>query len=140
MRGFWATAIAMCLSAAACSGSDELTEDFDAGASVMDAGGGLPDASGGLPDASSGSPDAAPDAGGGPADAAGEPDAMGEPDATASGAAFGEACTVDGDCMSGVCRNFGMLGLVCTVLCDEASDCPSGSMGQRCNMNGFCRP
>src|SRR5262245_25216664 len=54
--------------------------------------------------------------------------------------AFGEACTQDSDCMSNTCRLFMMLGNVCTVLCTQPTECPSGSMGQKCNMMGFCRP
>ena len=55
-------------------------------------------------------------------------------------AAFGEACTQDSDCMNSTCRNFEQLGKVCTALCTDSSMCPSGSMGQKCNMMGFCRP
>lgn len=55
-------------------------------------------------------------------------------------AEFGAACGADGDCMSGACRQFNMLGMVCTILCTDNSMCPSASMGQKCNMNGFCRP
>lgn len=55
--------------------------------------------------------------------------------------AFGAECVGDSECMTGmICRNFNMLGMVCTFACDEASTCPNGSMGQKCNMNGLCRP
>jgi hypothetical protein len=55
-------------------------------------------------------------------------------------AAFGEACAQDSDCTSATCRHFEMLGDVCTALCTDNAACPSGTMGQKCNMNGFCRP
>jgi hypothetical protein len=38
------------------------------------------------------------------------------------------------------CHLFGMLGNVCTKPCLVATDCPVGSMGQKCSMSGFCRP
>jgi hypothetical protein len=53
---------------------------------------------------------------------------------------FGGACAQDSDCMSNTCRSFMQLGNVCTALCTEDTMCPNGSMGQKCNMNGFCRP
>ena len=66
-----------------------------------------------------------------------------------SGAGFGSACTVVSDqsteCASHVCTNsFNMLGTVCSVKCTMLGGtdpvCPSGSMGQKCNMQGYCRP
>jgi hypothetical protein len=72
------------------------------------------------------------------------------PDAArTTGAGFGSACTVVSDtsteCTTGVCTDsFNMLGDVCSVKCtllnmtDPA--CPTGSMGQKCNMKGYCRP
>jgi hypothetical protein len=38
------------------------------------------------------------------------------------------------------CHLFGQLGDVCTKPCVQNSDCPVGSMGQKCSMMGFCRP
>ena len=61
---------------------------------------------------------------------------------------FGATCTVvsnmSTECMSGVCTNtVDMAGSpVCSVQCTYGnnSTCPSGSMGQKCNMKGYCRP
>jgi hypothetical protein len=70
------------------------------------------------------------------------------PDA-ATNLGFGSSCTVVSDtsteCASGVCTNsINMLPTpVCSVKCNPlgtGSDCPVGSMGQKCNMKGYCRP
>ena len=62
---------------------------------------------------------------------------------------FGATCTVNTDtsteCTSGVCTNaFDMLGIVCSQKCTLLNmtdpSCPNGSMGQKCNMKGYCRP
>ena len=86
--------------------------------------------------------------------ACGGDDTPAKMDAAGSGsgihnAAFGSACTVVSDtsteCASGVCTDsFNMLGIVCsqkcTVLNGSDATCPNGSMGQKCNMKGYCRP
>jgi len=69
---------------------------------------------------------------------------------SAGGGAFGAACTTVSDtsteCTSHVCTNsFNQLptpvcSQKCTVLGGTDSTCPSGSMGQKCNMQGYCRP
>jgi hypothetical protein len=69
-------------------------------------------------------------------------------DAPTAGA-FGAACTTVVDtgsteCTSGVCTNsFDMIGHpVCSQKCTagDGSTCPSGSMGMKCNQQGYCRP
>lgn len=70
------------------------------------------------------------------------------PDASTAKGAFGATCSVTSDmsteCESGVCTDsFDMLGHdVCSQKCDTATPttCPSGSMGQKCNMKGYCKP
>jgi hypothetical protein len=54
---------------------------------------------------------------------------------------LGDVCTGadDGIC-SGVCSEFGQLGWVCTVACEDEAECPEGSEGAKCNKQGFCRP
>jgi hypothetical protein len=76
------------------------------------------------------------------------PDAM--KDASASNIAFGSACTTVSDtsteCASHVCTNtFNMFptpvcSQKCTMLGGSDTTCPQGSMGQKCNMQGYCRP
>jgi len=71
-------------------------------------------------------------------------------DAKLSGLGFGSDCTVVSDtsteCTSGVCTNtFNMFptpvcSKKCTVLGGTDTTCPTGSMGQKCNMQGYCRP
>ncbi len=66
------------------------------------------------------------------------------------GLAFGSDCTVVSDdsteCASGVCTNtFNMFPTpVCSQKCTDlgGSDatCPTGSMGKKCNQQGYCRP
>ena len=61
---------------------------------------------------------------------------------------FGATCTTvsntSTECASMVCTDsFDMFPTpVCSVQCTQAdpSVCPVGSMGQKCNMDGFCRP
>ncbi len=64
--------------------------------------------------------------------------------------AFGAACTTVTDtgsteCASGVCTDsFNMTApecsQKCTMLMSTDPSCPSGSMGMKCNMKGYCRP
>jgi hypothetical protein len=79
------------------------------------------------------------------------PDAAGSGSGSGSGkAAFGSDCTTVSDtsteCASGVCTNsFNMFPTpVCSQKCTDLggsdSTCPVGSMGQKCNMQGYCRP
>jgi len=67
----------------------------------------------------------------GPADAAATGDAADLP--------FGADCTDNTQCASGVCIQFGQ-GRWCTLACTDASQCPVGSQGQKCNLQGYCRP
>ena len=62
---------------------------------------------------------------------------------------FGATCTTVVDtgsqeCDSGVCTDsFDMIGHpVCSVKCTpgDASTCPEGSEGKKCNMKGYCKP
>ncbi len=53
---------------------------------------------------------------------------------------FGDPCVVAADCDSNVCHDFGQLGPTCTLACDGPQDCPEGSEGQKCNLQGVCRP
>jgi hypothetical protein len=75
----------------------------------------------------------------------------GSPEATADGGVmtppgfkFGATCkTVSDqapDCAMEACAHFMMLGNVCTLTCSADAQCPSGSMRQKCNMKGYCRP
>jgi|SRR5580698_513173 hypothetical protein len=79
------------------------------------------------------------------------PDAAGSGSGSGSGkAAFGSDCTTVSDmsteCASGVCTNsFNMFptpvcSQKCTNLGGSDTTCPEGSMGQKCNMQGYCRP
>ena len=71
-------------------------------------------------------------------------------DAALTNQAFGSDCTVVSDmsteCASGVCTNsINMLptpvcSQKCTMLGSDDPTCPNGSMGQKCNMKGYCRP
>jgi hypothetical protein len=71
------------------------------------------------------------------------------PAVDAAHGAFGAACTAVVDtgsteCTSGVCTNsFDMIGHpVCSQKCTpgDGSTCPNGSMGMKCNTQGYCRP
>jgi hypothetical protein len=63
---------------------------------------------------------------------------------------FGSACTTVSDtnteCTSGVCTNTfnqfptPVCSQKCTVLGGSDTTCPTGSMGQKCNQQGYCRP
>ncbi len=53
---------------------------------------------------------------------------------------FGAVCAVSCDCASNVCFTFGDGTRACTLACTTNTDCPAGSMGQRCNLMGVCRP
>jgi len=54
---------------------------------------------------------------------------------------FGDCCEEDGNCTSGVCHEFGQLGLVCTESCTDDSTCPEGADGtKKCNAQSVCRP
>jgi hypothetical protein len=67
---------------------------------------------------------------------------QGSPDTGMQGnTPFGGACTMDQNCQAGfICRTFGQLGMVCTKMCTQPSDCPVGSQGQKCNQMNLCRP
>jgi hypothetical protein len=77
------------------------------------------------------------------------PDASGDASGPAAGT-FGAACTAVSDtsseCMGKACTNsFDNLGhnvcsQKCTMLNAQDPSCPNGSMGQKCNMKGYCRP
>ena len=69
---------------------------------------------------------------------AGAPDAAG-PDAASTKKAFGETCTDNAECESGLCHKFGDGTEACTQSCGSDGDCPSGSQGQKCNNQGVCR-
>lgn len=58
---------------------------------------------------------------------------------TGNDRAFGECCTAASECASGVCWKFGDGSQSCTLKCSTAADCPSGSQGQKCNGQGYCR-
>ncbi len=67
------------------------------------------------------------------------PDAVRQcPDA--GGKAFGQECSVDCECASGVCGRFGDGTRACSQRCTDASQCPSGSRGKKCTKKeGVCR-
>ncbi len=80
-----------------------------------------------------------------------QPDATGAPAGDARmNEPFGAACTIVTDtgteCASMVCTNtFDMsttplCSQKCTVLGGTDPSCPTGSMGQKCNKKGYCRP
>jgi hypothetical protein len=66
------------------------------------------------------------------------------------GLGFGSACTTVSDtsteCTSGVCTNTfnqsptPLCSQKCTILGGSDATCPVGSMGQKCNQQGYCRP
>jgi hypothetical protein len=73
------------------------------------------------------------------------------PDSPPAGLAFGSACTTVSDtnteCASHVCTNtFNMFPTpICSAKCTMPGsgadpECPQGSMGQKCNLQGYCRP
>ena len=74
-----------------------------------------------------------------------------QPDAhLGSNVPFGGTCSVVSDtsteCTTGVCTDsFDMAATPlcsqkCTVLGGTDPSCPSGSMGQKCNKKGYCKP
>jgi hypothetical protein len=52
--------------------------------------------------------------------------------------AFAEPCAGDCECASGVCYRF-RDGRACSRRCTDASGCPPGSRGAKCNNQGVCR-
>jgi hypothetical protein len=68
-------------------------------------------------------------------------------DETTSDGSFGSTCmtvaeTGSTECDSGVCTDtFDQIGHpVCSQKCTDASMCPEGSEGKKCNMKGYCKP
>jgi hypothetical protein len=71
------------------------------------------------------------------------------PDASGTGL-FGAACTTVSDtsneCMGKACTNtidmagHNVCSQTCTMLNAQDPSCPTGSMGQKCNMKGYCKP
>ena len=70
-------------------------------------------------------------------------------DAPAAAGSFGATCTTVSDtsteCTSHVCTNtFNMFPTpLCSQKCMAGTadpTCPSGSMGMKCNLQGYCRP
>jgi hypothetical protein len=62
------------------------------------------------------------------------------------GLPFGAPCQTVSDtsteCSTGACHHFDMFtspGL-CTLKCTMDTQCPAGSMGPKCNTQGYCRP
>ena len=56
---------------------------------------------------------------------------------------FGARCSVDAECtepMAFCGDTFDRSGKLCSVHCTTSADCPAGSMGQKCNSKGQCRP
>jgi hypothetical protein len=119
-----------CFVFAACSSDNNGGTDAAAGADAiaqsMDATGGSDSTSGGL-DSTSGGMDSTPGV-----------------DASSGPLAFGAQCDLANDqcdhTMSLVCKFFMQLGNVCSKMCTVPADCPAGSMGQKCNTMGYCRP
>jgi spore coat protein A len=77
--------------------------------------------------------------------ATGSPDAgdVGEVSANAadhggSKLPFGASCAAPDECETDVCAAFGDGTMHCTEACSDATTCPSGSQGQKCNGKGFC--
>ena len=110
--------LALTLAVGACGGDDDEPAPDAAIAAGADAALDAPDAS------TSSDPDAA---------------SSSDPDAAPAAGAFGDDCTVSTDCASEVCWEFGDGTQQCTLTCSDASECPSGSQGQKCNMQGVCR-
>lgn len=52
---------------------------------------------------------------------------------------FGAACTDNAQCESDLCYAFGDGTQACTQTCTVDDDCPAGSQGQKCNLQGVCR-
>jgi hypothetical protein len=149
-QGFGAfVSTAATLVLAACSSDPGSTEPIvfgdsgthqDSGSGGSDSGGGGMDSGGGGMDAGGGHVDSGGsrmDAGGGHMDSGG-----GGMDSSAMLKAFGDVCTVDGDCQSGLCRGFVMMTVHrCTLACtsqNAATICVAPSDGT-CNGMGYCK-
>jgi hypothetical protein len=52
--------------------------------------------------------------------------------------AFGAACASSADCESNLCAAFGDGTKHCTLACADATACPDGSQGPKCNGKGYC--
>jgi spore coat protein A len=52
--------------------------------------------------------------------------------------AFGAICAADGDCETDTCFLFGDGTKRCTQACADATSCPAGSQGPKCNGKGYC--
>lgn len=67
----------------------------------------------------------------------------GSTDMAAGTKVFGDPCAVDGDCQSGLCRDFQMQTIrKCTKACTtatEANDCPNPPSMGTCNSNLVCK-
>ena len=118
---------------ASCGNATESADVADAGApdsnDQMDTGT-VPDGSGFV--------DAATDSGETPDGGAQD---VGAADAGGGGTkTFGQACTDNSECQSNLCFTFGTGEQLCTITCSAATDCPSGSQGQKCNKQNVCRP
>jgi hypothetical protein len=53
--------------------------------------------------------------------------------------AFGQECSEECECASGVCARFGDGTRACSQPCTDASQCPSGSRGKKCTKERVCR-
>jgi len=61
-------------------------------------------------------------------------------DAAPGSLAFGDDCSSNEQCASGVCFEFGDGSRLCSSTCTADDQCPDGSRGQHCNDQGYCRP
>jgi spore coat protein A len=52
--------------------------------------------------------------------------------------AFGATCGANADCETNVCFAFGDGTSHCTVACADATTCPAGTQGPKCNGKGYC--
>ena len=63
------------------------------------------------------------------------------PDGVGAEGGFGATCTINGDCEAAfICYAFGDGSKLCTKACTADTECPTGSQGQKCNKQGYCRP
>jgi hypothetical protein len=84
------------------------------------------------------SPDAH-DAGADDSNAARAPEAGGPDEGRAPvKLAFGGTCETAEDCETNVCFAFGDGTRHCSEACGDATTCPVGAHGQKCNGKGFC--
>jgi spore coat protein A len=51
---------------------------------------------------------------------------------------FGATCTTNDDCEASLCAVFGDGTKHCTEACADATTCPPGSQGPKCNGKGYC--